>query len=131
MLLSEHSTRKRFYPSCNTSTTDIKNPSQSDKIMTEPPSFAFKEVDDRNFSVDDTSLDTFCQTINTETSPDLCARDSDGTKSISNTPKVEIASSLKKLHCRPPAVFDVREVIAGGGGSSPGRVLSSVRVLFS
>ena len=48
--------------------------------VTEPPLFAFKEDDDDNFSVEETSIDAFCQTINTETSPDMCARGSDGTK---------------------------------------------------
>ena len=47
----------------------------------------------------------------------MCARDSDGTESISNTPKVEKASSLKKLHCTPPAVLDVGEFKSGS--SSP------------
>ena len=42
--------------------------------MTEPPSFAFKKVDDDNFSVDETSIDAFCQIINTETCQDMCAR---------------------------------------------------------
>ena len=121
LLLSEHSTRTRLYPSCNTSTKEISNPPTSEKIMTEPPSFAFK-VDDGNFSVDKTSINAFCQTINTETCPVMCARDSDGTKSIPNTLKVKKASSLKKRVCTPHPVPDVGEVIAGG--SSPGRVLS-------
>ena len=37
-------------------------------------SFAFKEVDDGNFSVDETSIYAFCQIINTETCPDMCVR---------------------------------------------------------
>ena len=33
LLLLEHSSRKRLYPSCNTSTTEISNPSTSEEKM--------------------------------------------------------------------------------------------------
>ena len=52
----------------------------------------------------------------------MCAWYIDEIKSISNTTEVKKASSLKKLHCAPPAVLNVGEIIAGG--SSQGRVLS-------